>query len=417
MNFLELTRISFDQLRVHKLRSFLTLLGIVFGIAAVISMLSIGEGAKAEIMQQIRMLGLNNIIIKALSLTASQQEEAKLSYAQGLRVADSQRIAHVCRLVRKITPLKQMDSDITFPRRRLNARVIGTTPEYFTLLNVAVNKGRQFNEVDIKGYKQVCVIGAAIKKELFGLSDSLHREIVFNHSTFEVVGELADRSAPQDTRNEKVKGAAIPLDDINLDIYIPLATISAKTVTVSDADKLTGILVQVEREDDVMPAADMIRNILDQAHRNVKDYQLTVPQELLRQSQAAQRTFNIVLGCIAAISLLVGGIGIMNIMLATVLERTREIGLRRAVSATRGDIVRQFLTETSSLSAIGGLCGIILGLVATRIIVAYSGWKTVVSPGIILVSFSVAVTIGITFGLYPAWKAAKLDPVASLRYE
>lgn len=416
MNWIEIIKLSFNQLIIHKLRSFLTLLGVIFGIAAVISMLSIGEGAREEMLQQIRLLGLNNIIIRAVELTETQKEEVKLTYSLGLRFQDSKKLKNTCRFIKMISPMKQVKKDITYPARKLNLRIIGITPSYFHILNLGLKQGRLLTDIDLGKYKQVCVVGAGIKKELFGLESCLGKKIVFSNLPFEVVGELADRSVPK-AKSGKTNGSAIQIHDTNMDIYVPITTVMTKTTSIADADKINKILVNINNEQNVVPASEMIKNILNKAHRNVKDYKLVVPQELLRQSQETQKIFNIVMGCIAAISLLVGGIGIMNIMLATVTERTREIGIRRAVGATKAEIVKQFLVETATLSGMGGILGIVLGVSLTRVITFYSDWQTIVSVRVVLVAFIVSVSIGIIFGLYPAWKAAELDPVSALRYE
>lgn len=415
MNWIEILKLSFDQLVTHKLRSFLTLLGVIFGIASVISMLSIGEGAKEEILQQIKLLGLNNIIVQAIELTASQQEEVKMTYSLGLKYQDNDFLKKSCPIIVKTSPMKRVKEDMTYPTRKLSTNIIGVTPEYFDILHLNLKEGRVITNIDLNEYKQVCVIGSGIKKEIFGLKNCIGKQIVFSNKSFEIVGELADRSVP-DTKFGKNKGASITVSDINMDIYVPISTVIIKTQGETPY-KIDQILVSINDEKNVVVASELIKKILDRAHRNVQDYKLTVPQELLRQSQETQNIFNIVMGCIAAISLLVGGIGIMNIMLVTVAERTREIGIRRAVGATRGAVVKQFLMETSTLGGVGGVLGIILGLLITRVITFYSEWKTIVSIKIILVAFVVSVSIGIIFGLYPAWKASRLNPVRALRYE
>lgn len=381
--------------------------------------MSISEGAKREVMQRIQLLGLNNINIRSLKTVNIDEEQTQITYSLGLSTIDKSVLKQNCPNIKYISSVKEVKSNITFPKKKLGTRVLGVEPEYFPVMNLTLKQGRNFSNIDLENYNQVCILGAKLKAELFGLKPCLGEKVNFANRSFEVIGVLDNRETA-DTgsgKTDKTKLSTIQVRDISKDLYVPLTTLMKKVVKLSDTDRITEITVQVNDDKHVLSEVAVIKTILDKLHHNVEDYEIIVPRELLRQSQETQAIFNIVLGCIAGISLLVGGIGVMNIMLATVTERTREIGIRRAMGATKTDIIQQFLVETSVLSGLGGVIGILLGLIAVQIISLYSGWATAVSINIIIISFVVSVTIGIVFGLYPADKAANLDPVEALRYE
>jgi putative ABC transport system permease protein len=407
----EAWRIGLENLRSHKLRSFLTTLGVIFGVTAVVSMLSIGEGAKRAAVEQIKLLGTNNIRIRRLDLTPQQEADAERLQSDGLSYRDGEIIRTNLPHLDGVCPLRFLDVEVTRGGRQTSGRVIGTDVDYAEVTNFKPAEGRFLAAMDEREAKQVCVIGADVEHELFGQGNAINRRIRIEDSWFTVVGVM------QQKRVRKGGTNVIAVRDINKDIYIPIGT-ALKRFTDADApDRVDEIAVRVADEDQVMPMADVLKRLLSRTHHTAKDYEIVIPAELLAQSQRTQRLFNVVMGSIAAISLLVGGIGIMNIMLASVTERTREIGIRRAVGASRSDVLSQFLNETVLVSVAGGLIGIALGVIMAKAINLFAGWETVISLAGVVVAFGISAGVGIVFGLYPARKAAELDPIDALRYE
>jgi len=407
----EAWRIGLENLRSHKLRSFLTTLGVIFGVSAVVSMLSIGEGAKRAAVEQIKLLGTNNIRIRDLNLTGQQQEDAERLQSDGLTAHDGLVIRATLPQLRAVCPLRFLDAEVTRGDRLSTGLVIGTDGDYAEVTNFRPSQGRFIAELDQREAKRVCVIGSDVERELFGLGNAINRRIRIDDAWFTVVGVMEQKHV------RKSSGTVIRIRDINKDVYIPIETAQKRFTDADRPDKVDEIAVRVEAEGEVLPMADVLRRLLRRTHHTARDYEIVIPAELLAQSQRTQRLFNVVMGSIAAISLLVGGIGIMNIMLASVTERTREIGVRRAVGASRADVLSQFLNETVLVSVTGGLIGIALGAIMAKAINLFAGWETVISVLGVLVAFGISVAIGVVFGIYPARKAAELDPIEALRYE
>ena len=407
----EAWRIGLENLRSHKLRSFLTTLGVIFGVSAVVSMLSIGEGAKRAAVEQIKLLGTNNIRIRDLNLTGQQQEDAERLQSDGLAAHDGLVIRATLPQLRAVCPLRFLDAEVTRGDRLSTGLVIGTDEDYAEVTNFRPSQGRFIAELDQREAKRVCVIGSDVERELFGLGNAINRRIRIDDAWFTVVGVMEQKHV------RKSSGTVIRIRDINKDVYIPIETAQKRFTDADRPDKVDEIAVRVEAEGEVLPMADVLRRLLRRTHHTARDYEIVIPAELLAQSQRTQRLFNVVMGSIAAISLLVGGIGIMNIMLASVTERTREIGVRRAVGASRADVLSQFLNETVLVSVTGGLIGIALGAIMAKAINLFAGWETVISVLGVLVAFGISVAIGVVFGIYPARKAAELDPIEALRYE
>ena len=338
--FLKTVSIAARSLMQHKLRSFLSILGIVCGVMAVLSMISIGEGARKEIVQQIEQLGTRNIYVKAVSLTAEQRRRARERLSTGLGLKDMKRIRAGCRNVRFVAALKEITATVTDAPGAISPQIVAVTATYDDTQNLVLSRGRFISELDERQRNMVCVIGNDIYAKM-GVRGRLGRHLRIENQLFKVVGVL------NRFHRRKTKAGAIAVRNYNEMMFIPLGAHSVlKGATLrkrraSDLE-LTEMVIQIRQMDQVLEAAKVIDRIVKISHNNVKDYQLIIPQELLRQAQEAQRTFNIVLGAIAGVSLLVGGIGIMNIMLATVSERIREIGIRRAVGASRSDIIFQF---------------------------------------------------------------------------
>ncbi len=401
------------SLGTHKLRTGLTMLGMIFGVGAVIAMLSIGAGAEREALALVERLGLRNVLVRAKSLNPTELQEVRrrspgLSARDGAAIAEGVPGVHrvVSRL--RLEPYKVMSAS----RRATGVEVYGVSPEQAELSHLAVAEGRFLDALDERTHGQVCVIGTAVRRDLFGYGPALGQLVKINDVWLEVVGVLA---ADTGVGGESFEGVA--LGSPSREIYLPAATAERKFERPVLQSPLDEILVNFEPGVSAALAASPIGELLARLHGGAADYEIVVPEALLAQSRRTQRLFNLVMGCIAGISLLVGGIGIMNIMLATVLERTAEIGLRRAVGARRGDIRFQFVVEAFALSLIGGLAGIAAGLAIARAVAALAGWHTEVTPAAILLATGVAMAVGLASGLYPATQAAALDPIEALHYE
>ncbi|MDY7095216.1 MAG: ABC transporter permease [Acidobacteriota bacterium] len=411
MSFLEALRLALDSLAGHKLRSGLTMLGIVFGVGAVIAMLSIGAGAEAEALAMVERLGLNNVLVRAKVLDPDEAEELRRK-SVGVSLRDAEAILDAVPGVQRVAPRAAIDVwSVVAEGAVTDAAVFGVGDGHAALAGLQVQEGRFLDPLDIRDHAQVGVIGPGVRQRLFGYGEAVGQLLKVNDVWLEVVGVLA----PEGAESDSFQGVAVSSTADT--VYVPVSTALRKFERDPVAAPLSELVVELAEPGAARTAARAIDTLLQRLHAGVDDYQLVVPEALLEQSRKTQRLFNLVMGCIAGISLLVGGIGIMNTLLATVLERTREIGVRRAVGARRRDVLTQFLAEAFALSAVGALAGILLGVIISRIIAASAGWPTVVTLGSILLAAGVAVAVGIASGLYPARRAAALDPIESLRYE
>ena len=410
--------VAVRSLLEQKLRAALSVLGVVCGVVAVVAMVAVGQGAKREALQQIERLGTRNLYIKALDLTPAQRASARERHSSGLNRNDLARIERAGIALAGIACLRDVRVPMVGMPRELTPEVVACSANYAALLGMRIASGRFITPADLAGHNLVCVLGHGVARRLGNSGKPLAFVRLGDH-LFKVVGILRRTLAPTGD------GAAIVQRNTNDMVFIPLtATRSPAEVVVRsqkavhpEGSDLSEIIVQVEPGADVIATARMVERILDVAHRGVRDYQMVVPLELLEQARRTQRTFNLVLGAIAGISLLVGGIGIMNIMLATVSERTREIGIRRAVGATRRDIMFHFLIEAVLLTVCGGAIGLLLGLMAVGLIALLTGWPMGLSLWGLLLPLLVSLLVGIFFGLYPARKAAGVDPIIALRHE
>lgn len=406
-------------LQQHKLRTFLTMLGVIFGVAAVIGMLSIGKGAEQEAIEQIAAFGINNVRIHALELTPEQQDKAARTPSKGLTYEDAQYIQDVLPYIEAVAPQNLIEKEVVYQQLRPQANLVGTTPGYLDVNGQKPGLGRFLTADDLREYRQVCVLSYALAQELFLTEDPLGQYLTIGGMRFRVVGVLA-------ARTQTAQKVDIKSRDTDRDVYLPITT-SLRKFTFApselnlrnsvDYNVVDEIALKVSDASFLREARDSLARILSRRHANIPDYQVIVPTELLEQSQQTQRLFNLVMGCIAGLSLLVGGIGIMNIMLASVTERTREIGIRRAIGARPADVLLFFLLEATLISLIGGVIGIFTGMGISALVSLYAGWKTIVSVESILLSFGVSSLVGIFFGLYPAWRASKMDPIQALRHE
>jgi putative ABC transport system permease protein len=414
-DFLPELRLGLENLRAHKLRSLLTMLGMIFGVAAVVAMLSIGAGAQQEVMSFIEQLGVRNLIVEAREAPDSQTLQKVRKLSPGLSFQDLRIIQANLEGISAVSARKRFTPSKLMPRPLAGDApvVYGISPAYRTIGNLQVASGRFFDEAETTSAAPVAVMGEAAAAALFGADDPVGRYVKVNEQWFRVVGV----AGPQLTVQSDVAG--IPAQDRNNLIYVPLysSVFRLEDGQSSQKDEIDGIYVQMKPGSDLPAAAALIRGILDVAHRGAGDFTIVSPAELLAEQRRTQRIFEMVMVAIASISLLVGGIGIMNIMLASVLERTREIGVRRAIGARQRDVVRQFLIETTIISLTGGVAGIVLGVGLSQLIGVLAGWSTIVTTSSIVLAFGVSVAIGIVFGLYPAVRASRLDPVKALHYE
>jgi len=408
-------RLGLENLRAHKLRSILTMLGMIFGVAAVVAMLSIGAGAQQEVMSFIEQLGVRNLIIEAKEAPDGQTLQKVRKLSSGLSFQDLRIIQTNLDGISAASPRKRFTPSKLLPRPLSTDLpvVYGVAPSYKSILNLQVASGRFFDEAETTAAAPVAVLGEAAAATLFGADDPVGQYVKVNDQWFRVIGV----AGPQLTVQSDVAG--IPAQDRNNIIYVPLysSVLRLEDGQSAQKDEIDGIYLQMNQGADITGAAALLRGILDVAHRSAGDFTIVSPAELLAEQRRTQRIFEMVMVAIASISLLVGGIGIMNIMLASVLERTREIGVRRAIGARQRDVVRQFLIETTIISLTGGVAGILLGVGLSQLIGILAGWSTIVTTGSIVLAFGVSVFIGIVFGLYPAVRASRLDPVTALHYE
>jgi putative ABC transport system permease protein len=405
-------RASLESLRGHALRSVLAMLGMIFGVGAVIAMLSIGAGAQRQALQLVDALGARNVLVQARDPQRQDElfEVRKKSVGLSQRDADAllRAVPGVERVAKKrlVEPWK-----VLAPGGRAKPRVLGVSASYGALMDLRLGEGRFLDDEDEATYAQVCVLGERVRRELFGFEPALGRPVRVNDQWLTVVGVLR----PSPVAGREVQGFAVA-GSAN-DLYLPVTTAERKFVTNMLASPLDELVLATAPGASVHEVAAAAQGLVERLHNGADDTRIVVPAELVEQSRRTRRLFDLVMGCIAGISLLVGGIGIMNIMLATVLERTREIGLRRAVGARRADVRNQFLMEAFALSAAGGVLGVVLGVVLARIVAAWAGWDTLVTPASILLASGVSLAVGLASGFYPARRAARLDPIEALRYE
>jgi putative ABC transport system permease protein len=412
MQIEENLRVAIYGLRDHKFRSFLTMLGIIFGTASVIAMISIGEGAKKQAMSKYQDLGVSNIIIRDKDLTDADLETVRIKFSQGLSLEDTRAISDIVPGIKGVAPQSEAKLDAMYEDKSSKATVIGVTPEVTNILNYRMDKGTFIDNDHYNRQMKVCVLGANIARELFSYEDPLGRNIKLGDQWFEVTGVLKTKALFTETVGE------LAARDLNNDVYIPLSTFG-KRIPKANAllSELKQVTVKLESSERLIESSDIIKNILSRRHFNNDDFSIIIPYELMEQEKKEGRIYNLLLASIAAISLIVGGIGIMNIMLASVLERTQEIGIRRAVGGRRSDIMGQFVTEAMAISITGGLIGVFLGIVLSLGIGLLTEVKTFLTLYSILIAFSFSVIVGITFGYLPAKRAADLKPIESIRHE
>lgn len=451
--------IALEAVFLNKFRSVLTALGIIFGVAAVITMMAIGNGAKKEILDQMKLVGVNNIIImpkqeksKSTGSSSSSGEQSEQSgssqsdkgqgkFSPGLSLKDAQAIRDIIPTVEEVSPEVIFDTDILKDATRTSTKLTGVTPAFFRVFNLDLQEGNMFNEEQLREGKAVCIIGPSLKSKFFPTEDAVGKDIKCGPIWLNVIGVLKKRDVSQSSIDN------LGISDYNNSVYAPIQTLlrrykdrsmvtsaslrggtmyddgwmSMYVENSKDEDKglnqIDKIVVKVKESEQINPTTEILKKMMKRRHADVEDVEIRVPELLLKQEQRTKDIFNIVLGAIASISLLIGGIGIMNIMLASVMERIKEIGIRQAIGATKRDIVLQFLMEATLLSVSGGIVGILLGLALSKIIMEFTGILTIVSMLSIIISFGVSASVGIIFGYMPSQRAAMQDPVESLRHE
>ena len=448
--------IAFEAVLANRVRSILTALGIIFGVAAVIAMLAIGAGAQEEILNQIKLVGVNNIVIAPIiEQTEENLQEAtnvneKKKFSPGLSLRDVASIKKVIPKIQRSSPEIILDTHIISSGIRRSAKLIGVEPDYFEIIDFHVSEGGIFSDEQLLKGLPVCIIGQGVKSKFFPTSNPLGKKIKCGRNWLEVIGVLEGRIVSESSISK------LGIRDYNMDVYTPVQTVlsryrnrslitaemlrmanaqssgrgnnnNAPAVSLIDSEsdawfsknyhQIDRLVVQVEETNLLTPVAEVISRLLERRHYGVIDYEITIPELLLKQEQRTKKIFNIVLFAIAAISLIVGGIGIMNIMLASVLERIKEIGLRISLGAKKRDIVFQFLFESMMISITGGLIGIVLGVVLAIFVSNIADIPTIITFSSIFISFGVAASVGLIFGITPAKKAAQQDPITSLRYE
>jgi putative ABC transport system permease protein len=443
-------RTAAEAVRHNRVRAALTSLGILFGVASVIAMLAIGKGAEQEILEQMRLLGSNNVVVTPLveqsegRVEEEEPEKEITRFTPGLTYADAQAIPRAIPAVEVATAEIVVNTSLTREGRRRSGKVVGVDTAYFRVTNLELGQGRWFTPVEVERGMAVAVVGYGVRTRFFTTEDPLGKPLKVGDSWVTVVGVLQDRRVSDQTTQR------LGIRDANMDVYVPVRTmllrfrnraqltqrdieLAARPAGVVSADEdgeseeqrqertnphqLDRIIVRVSDSKLVPTVADILQRMLERRHNTVVDFEITIPELLLRQEQRTKTIFNVVLGAIASISLIVGGIGIMNIMLASVLERTREIGVRRAVGATQKDILFQFLSEAVLISVAGGVAGIVVGAGLSTGIERFAGIQTIVSYIAVAVAFGVSFSVGLAFGILPAYRAARQDPVVCLRYE
>lgn len=443
--------VAFEAVLTNKMRSILTAMGIIFGVAAVIAMLAIGEGAQEEILEQIKLVGVNNIIVKPIVEQTDENVDEefgakeKKKFSPGLTLRDVEAVRKVIPGITKISPEILLETHIIKGGMRRSAKLVGVEPSYFQISNFELREGAMFNEYQLEKGEAVCIIGNSVSTKFFSTENPIGKKIKCGNQWLLIIGVLKERLISESSISN------LGIRDYNMDVYTPLQTVLVRyknrdlitqqmiqganrggrgmvmfgsgggddeeETKATNYHQIDRLVVQVDQTEKLNPTADVVSRLLKRRHYDVVDYEITIPELLLKQQQRTKSIFNFVLGAIAGISLLVGGIGIMNIMLASVMERIKEIGLRLSVGAKKDDIITQFLFEAVLISVSGGIIGVLLGVSMATFVSNLADIPTIITFSSIMLSFGVAATVGLIFGITPAKRAAEQDPITSLRHE
>ncbi|MBE7465928.1 MAG: ABC transporter permease [Planctomycetes bacterium] len=423
MDWLSALRIGLKGLAVHKVRAALSMLGIIFGVASVVAVIAVSQGAQTEMLKQLAALGANNVIVKGIDWRGKTPEERRLKKAarlnsDGLTVREAEVLAASSPLIDRFAPLRRVVATVRHGEAAVQAEVVGTTPDFLEVMNFKLRLGRWLNPGDEVEARRVCVIEEALQFENFAEADTpIGRTLVIDYEPYLVVGVLQGK----EETDEKFDVAQVR--QLNRRVYVPLSAALRRTTQAPLDDEITEVIYHCRSLTEVSAAKVLIDRFYETAHgmsgrpHEDRDFQVVVAQELLKQVEQAQQIFNIVMLCSAGISLVVGGIGIMNIMLANVSERRREVGIRRAVGATKADILKQFLFESLIICLVGGIMGCLVGIGFAYLVHQLTGWQVTLALWGMFVAVGVSLLDGVAFGTFPAWKAASLDPIEALRYE
>ena len=401
----EAVRVALEASARYKLRTSLSVLGVVLGVAAVIAMMSVTDGARREALEQVQLLGLDNLVARNRMLTFGEARGAP----PGLTVADASVLPAMVPWSAGVSPLIERYVPASKGGRTVMVMLVGVGPGYQRIVNLRTSRGRLLSTLDERTGSRAVVIGTQLARRLFGYADPIDQVVRFGGEYYRVVGVLAETVSRSPT--------ALAWRDLNNAALAPLGVVSRRDAVMTPSQRVDEIWLQASNGDQVENAGQVLRRALKSLHRGQEDFDIIVPRELLEQRYRTQRTFSVVVGSVAALALVIGGIGIMNIMLTSVVERTHEIGIRRTVGATRRDIAAQFLIEALMMTVLGGLVGIVVGAVVSVGITAYAGWATHVSPVAVALACGVSMSVGLVFGIYPATQAARLEPIDALRYE
>lgn len=426
-------RIALESILANKFRAILTTLGIIFGVGAVISMLAIGNGAQQQILEQLKIVGVNNIIVKSIFDTEEDKSEEKENnpshakkYSPGLTLKDLSNIKEVVPNIELITPEVGYDTYVLSSTIRKKTKAVGVEPSYFKIFNIELEQGSYFNQLQNESKKKVCLLGSTLSKLLFPKSNPIGKTVRIGSLNLQVIGVIKKMGGIADNLQ------SMGINDYNNEIYVPIETLLSRYKDrgkinmqnnwrrrgeKENPNQLDKIIVQLKNSEDVSPSGKLMNRMIDRRHNEVEDFAVSIPEQTLKQQKETDDLFNWLLGAIASISLVVGGIGIMNIMLASVQERIKEIGLRRAVGAKKKDIKQQFILEASFISLFGGILGVLLGVGLSYAVEIFLNMPTRISVFSIFLSFIISVLTGVVFGYLPANKAAEQNPVNSLKYE
>jgi putative ABC transport system permease protein len=405
-------RLALRGLADHKFRSFLTMLGIIFGVASVIAMLSIGEGAKREAIAKYQDLGINNIIVREKKFSDEELEEVRAKFSPGLSIKDANVIKEIVPGVEKVATQAEINTDVKYSDKSVKSTVIGVSPDFLGMMNYKLGVGDFISNTHYNLRMKVCVLGAGVASTLYKEEDPIGKMVKIEDQWLEVIGVLESKTLFTETVGE------LAARDLNTDVYVPLSMFLGRFTRENVlSGEIQQITVQINNSEHLPEVSELINEILKRHHFNNKDYSIIIPYELLKQEEKERQIYNFLLGSIAAISLIVGGIGIMNIMLATVMERTREIGIRRAIGARKADIMSQFVTEAVAISITGGIIGVLLGISLSLVVTLFTDVSTYIRVYSVFIAFAFSVIVGISFGYLPAKNAANLKPVDSIRYE
>ncbi len=411
--FRGLYKIASGSLLRHRLRSFLSILGIICGVAAVFATLSIGEGAKREVLAGIRQLGLDNIIVRRIPTATSRISAVAKNNGEGLGLKDVSLLENVSSAIIEIAYLKELQTDLSGLRKEVTPQVVACSPSYLSILGLTVLRGRMMVTADERKKKMICLLGEDIARELAS-NGNVGKYLRIGGQMFLVAGIVKN---VQSTKNDKKNNGVVQAREISQMIFLPFGTHHYMNLSneAGGNAELDEVILKMSSEENAEKIIPLLQRTLTLSHNTLRDYQLIVPWQLMRQAKKTQGIFNLVLAAIGGISLVVGGIGIMNVLLAVISERTREIGIRRAVGATRKDIVAQFLAEALLLTTTGGMVGIVAGFGCSLAIARFAGWSVAVNPLTILIPFMTSIIVGVCSGVYPAIKAGRMDPVQALR--